>query len=176
MPDQVDINRGFIMLKQTAVALLLVAAFSGARIQAAEPPAAPPDPAPVYGSNITLAQAKRVLAAAEAQAAKMHAGGAVFAIVQPGGTLVLFEKMDDSSYVSIEFAQAKARTAAITRRATGGGPGGAPPMPDLIGLPGGLPIVVKGRTIGAIGVSGVEGGDAAVAQAAIHALESGESP
>lgn len=166
------------MLKQTAVALLLVAALSGARTQAAEPPAAaPPEPAPVYGSNITLAQAKRVLAAAEAQAAKMHADAAVIAIVQPGGTLVLFEKMDDSSYVSIEFAQAKARTAAITRRATGGGPGGAPPMPDLIGLPGGLPIVVKGRTIGAIGVSGVEsGGDTAIAQAAVRALESGESP
>jgi glc operon protein GlcG len=166
------------MLKQTVTALFVVAVFFGAGTPAAEPSAAaPPEPAPVYGSNITLAQAKRVLAAAEAQAAKVHADGAVFAIVQPSGALVLFEKMDDSSYVSIEFAQAKARTAAITRRATGGGPGGAPPMPDLIGLPGGLPIVVKGRTIGAIGVSGVEGGgDAAIAQAAIHALESGESP
>jgi glc operon protein GlcG len=115
-----------------------------------------------------------VLAAAEAQAAKVHADTAVFAIVQPSGALVLFEKMDESTYVSIEFAQAKARTAAITRHATGGGPGGAPPTPDLIGLPGGLPIVVNGRTIGAIGVSGVEaGGDSAIAEAAIRALESG---
>lgn len=164
------------MLKQTAIALTLIAASSGATTQAAEPAPAPPESAPVYGPNITLAQAKRVLAAAEVQAAKMHADGAVFAIVQPSGTLVLFEKMDDSSYVSIEFAQAKARTAAITRRATGGGPGGAPPTPDLIGLPGGLPIVVKGRTIGAIGVSGVEGGgDTAIAQAAVRSLETGES-
>jgi glc operon protein GlcG len=193
MPDQLDITRGSIVLKdtvvaqtvvartavaQTAVVLFFSAALSGAPAQSAEPPAgAPPQPAPVYGSNITLAQAKKVLAAAEAQAAKVHAEGAVFAIVQPSGALVLFEKMDDSTYVSIEFAQAKARTAAITRRATGGGPGGSPPTPDLIGLAGGLPIVVNGRTIGAIGVSGVEGGgDTAIAQAAIRALESGDSP
>jgi glc operon protein GlcG len=178
MPDRFKISREYTMFKQTAVALLFATALSGSRTHAAEPPAAaPPEPAPVYGPNITLAQAKRLLAAAEAQAVKMHADGAVFAIVQPSGALVLFEKMDDSTYVSIEFAQAKARTAAITRRATGGGPGGATPAPDLIGLPGGLPIVVQGRTIGAIGVSGAEhGGDTVIAQAAIHALESGGSP
>ena len=188
MPDQLNIARGSIVLNQTAVAqravthtaiaLFLAAALCGSPAQPAEPPAAAaPQPAPVYGSNITLAQAKKVLAAAEAQAAKLHAEGAVFAIVQPNGALVLFEKMDDSTYVSIEFAQAKARTAAIARRATGGAPGSSPPAPDLIGLPGGLPIVVNGRTIGAIGVSGVEaGGDTAIAQAAIRALESGDSP
>jgi glc operon protein GlcG len=188
MPDQLDITRERIVPKQiavtqiavaqSAVALFLAAMLCGAPAQSAEPPAgAPPQPAPLYGSNITLAQAKKVLAAAEAQAAKMHANGAVFAIVQPSGALVLFEKMDDSTYVSIEFAQAKARTAAIARRPTGGAPGVSPPAPDLIGLPGGLPIVVDGRTIGAIGVSGVEGGgDTAVAQAAIRALESGDSP
>ncbi len=163
---------------ESAIALLLTAALCGAPAQSAEPPpGAPPQPAPLYGSNITLAQAKKVLAAAEALAVKMHSNGAVFAIVQPSGALVLFEKMDDSTYVSIEFAQAKARTAAIARRATGGMPGGPPPTPDLIGLPGGLPIVVDGRTIGAIGVSGVEGGgETAIAQAAIRALENGDSP
>jgi glc operon protein GlcG len=199
MPDQLDITRESTVLKQTvvaqtvvaqtvvaqtaaaqaAVALFLTAALCSSPAQPAEPPAgAPPQRAPVYGSNITLAQAKKVLAAAEAQAAKMRADGAVFAIVQPSGALVLFEKMDDSTYVSIEFAQAKARTAAIARRASGAAPGGgSPPMPDLIGLPGGLPIVVNGRTIGAIGVSGVEGGgDTAIAQAAIRVLETGDSP
>jgi glc operon protein GlcG len=172
------------MLKKTA--LISIAALAGVSAQSDEPragaspqPATAPAPgrqmAPAYGPPITLAQAKRLLAAAEAQAAKMHAEGAVFAIVQPSGALVLFEKMDASTYVSIEFAQAKARTAAITRRATGGGPGGPPPTPDLIGLPGGLPIVVSGRTIGAIGVSGVEGGgDTAIGQAALQALESGD--
>jgi glc operon protein GlcG len=184
MPDPLDITTESTVPKQTAVtqtaatqtavALFLAATLCGAPAHPAEPPAAtPPQPAPVYGSNITLAQAKKVLAAAEAQAAKVHAEGAVFAIVQPSGALVLFEKMDDSTYVSIEFAQAKARTAAIARRATGG----SAPMPDLIALPGGLPIIVNGRTIGAIGVSGVEGGgDTAIAQAAIRALENGDSP
>lgn len=132
--------------------------------------AAPSAPAPEYGANITLAQARRVLAAAEAEASRRGAAGAVFAIVQPNGALVLFEKLDGSTYVSIEFAQAKARTAAITRRATGGGPPGGPPLPGLIGLPGGVPIVIDGHTVGAIGVSGVEGADVAVAQAAAAAV------
>ena len=163
------------MLIKTAIALFLCAALAGVPAQPAEPPpGAPPQPAPAYGPNITLAQAKKAMAAAEAQVAKMHAAGAVIAIVQPSGALVLFEKMDESTYVSIEFAQAKARTAALTRRATGGGPG-APPAPDLIGLPGGLPIVVGGRTVGAIGVSGVEGGgDTVIAEVALRVLESGD--
>jgi glc operon protein GlcG len=133
-----DRLRRSTLLKKSA--LFLAAALAAALAGAAEPPASGPaaagqaQMAPVYGPAITLAQAKRVLAAAEVQAAKMHAESAVFAIVQPSGALVLFEKMDESTYVSIEFAQAKARTAAITRRPTGGGPGGAPPTPDLIGL------------------------------------------
>ncbi|HMK87089.1 MAG TPA: heme-binding protein [Steroidobacteraceae bacterium] len=163
------------MLTRTTIASALLAALAGWTAQPAEPSggAAPP-PAPAYGANITLAQAKKVLAAAEAEAAKMHAEGAVFAVVQPSGALVLFEKLDGSTYVSIDIAQAKARTAAITRRTTGWSPPGGPPLPSLIGLPGGVPIVVNGRTVGAIGVSGVEGGgDSAIAQAGASALEGG---
>jgi glc operon protein GlcG len=164
-----------MMLRQTMIACGLFTALAGSSARPAEPPAgAPPQVAPAYGASITLAQAKKVIAAAEAEAAKMHADGAVFAVVQPSGALVLFEKMDESTYVSIEIAQAKAHTAAITRRATGWSPPGGPPLPDLIGLPGGVPIVVNGRTVGAIGVSGVEGGgDAAIAQAASGALQGG---
>jgi glc operon protein GlcG len=169
------LNKSAPLLIPTLAVATLAAGALVAGAARGEPPAVPaPQMAPAYGPAITLAQAKRALAAAESQAAKMHAQSAVLAIVQPSGALVLFEKMDDSTYVSIEFAQAKARTAAITRRATGGGPGGAPPTPDLIALPGGLPIVVNGQTIGAIGVSGVEGGgDTAIAEAAIRALQSG---
>ena len=135
----------------------------------AMPPPGPP--APFYGPNITLAQAKAVMAAAVAEATKRHARSAVFAIVQPNGTLVLFERMDEATYISNDFALAKARTAALTRHASGSGPGGgAPPVPGLISLPGGLPIIIDGHTVGALGVSGVEGGDVAVAEAALAAV------
>jgi glc operon protein GlcG len=99
------------------------------------------------------------------------------AVVQPNGALVYFEKLDDSTYVSIEFAQSKARTAAVTRHATGGwGPNATLPSPDpkLTTLPGGLPIVIGGRTVGAIGVSGVHVpgiDDARVAAAGLKAIE-----
>ena len=164
------------MLKRIILVLTVVAAAVALGQQSASPAGAPSQQAPGYGPNITLAQAKAVLAAAEAQAAKMNARGAVFAIVQPSGALVLFEKMDESTYVSIEFAQAKARTAAVARRPTGGGPMGVPPLPDLIGLPGGVPIVIDGKTVGAIGVSGVEGGDTLVAEAAIAAAHRESAP
>ncbi|MBS0612174.1 MAG: heme-binding protein [Proteobacteria bacterium] len=155
------------------IACLVTLATAGLAPALAQTPPPAAGPAPPYGPNITLAQAKTVLAAAEGEARKRNAAGAVFAIVQPNGALVLFEKLDGSTYVSIEFAQAKARTAAITRRATGGEPPGGPPLPDLIGLPGGVPIVIDAHTVGAIGVSGVEGADAAVAEAAAAAVKAG---
>ncbi len=122
---------------------------------AAQPP---PQAAPPYGPPITLAQAKQIAHAAAQAARRAGATGDVIAIVQPDGSLVYFEKFDAATYASIEFAQAKARTAAVLRMPSGPGPNnGAPPLPDLIGLPGGLPIVIDGRTVGAIGVSGTEG-------------------
>ncbi len=157
-------------MRMMVLATLLLTSAAGAA-PAAPSPAAPPSPP--YGAPITLAEAKTVAAAADAALAREKIDSAVIAIVQPDGSLVFFEKMDGSTYVSIEFAQAKARTAAITRHATGGmgPPGGAPPLPDLIGLPGGVPIVIGGKTVGAIGVSGVEGGDAKVAETAAAAVK-----
>lgn len=146
----------------------------------AQQPVAPPQMkwAPPYGPPITLAQAKRVAHAA-AEAAR-HAGalGVVLAIVQPDGSLVYFEKSDGSTYFSIEFAQAKARSAAVMRIATGSGrhngPPGPPPLPGLVNAPGGLPIVINGKTVGAIGVSGTEGvlgwNDVRVAEAGLAAV------
>lgn len=123
-----------------------------------------------YGAPISLNQAKAVMAAAESEAAKLNCNSAAFAIVDPSGALVLFEKMDQSTYVSIEYAQRKAYTAAITRRATTTRHGVAPNIPALINLAGGVPIIVAGKTIGAIGVSGIEnGGDQPVADIAAAA-------
>lgn len=142
---------------------------------AAPPP--PPPIAPAYGPPISLAAAKKIAHAAEAAARRAGAAGDVIAIVQPDGSLVYFEKLDRATYASIEFAQAKARTAAVLRMASGPGPNnGAPPLPDLIGLPGGLPIVIGGKTVGAIGVSGTEGAapgvnDVTIAEAGLAAAE-----
>ena len=150
-----------MFLKSLTSLLFLSAMTAGANAAAS----APPPPSPPYGPPITLAQAKTVASAADAELVREKNDGAVIAIVQPDGSLVYFEKMDKSTYVSNDFALAKARTAATTLHATGGfGPGmSAPPLPGLIGLPGGVPIVIGGKTVGAIGVSGTEGQDAKVA-------------
>jgi uncharacterized protein GlcG (DUF336 family) len=154
-----------------ALSLILVAAAWAQQPPPGAPAGGPPQPSPPYGAPITLEQAKRIVAAAEAEAAKSKESGVVIAIVQPSGELVLFEKMDASTYVSIQFAQMKARMAARYRNASGNLPPNGGNLPDAIGLPGGLPIVYQGKTIGAIGVSGAEhGGDTRVGQAGIDAL------
>ena len=154
------------------LAPMLLASAAGLAQQPQPPKAAPP-----YGPPITLAEAKKIARAAEDAARRAGALSDVIAIVQPDGFLVYFEKFDRATYVSIEFAQAKARTAAITRMPTGGfGPNSSPPpLPSLIGLPGGLPIVIDGRTVGAIGVSGTESvpgwNDVRIAEAGLTALK-----
>jgi glc operon protein GlcG len=158
----------------TLAVSLLASAAAGAQ---QPPPGPPPQMAPAYGPPISLAQAKKIARVAEAAARRAGAKGDVIAIVQPDGSLVYFEKLDGATYASIEFAQAKARTAAVLRMPSGPGPdNGPPPLPDLIGLPGGLPIVIGGKTVGAIGVSGTEGAapgvnDVVIAKAGLAALE-----
>jgi glc operon protein GlcG len=118
--------------------------------------------APSYGPSINLEQARKVIAAAQAEARKSSLPVAV-AVFDTAGQLVAFEKMDDTQTGSIEVAQDKGRSAALFRRPTkvledvvaSGGAGlrylslrgGSP-------IEGGLPIVVGGKIIGAIGVSG----------------------
>jgi glc operon protein GlcG len=164
----------------SAASRLLLGILSLTAVSAiAEPPSVPPPQvqAPPYGAPITLELAKKAAAAAEKAALGAGENGAAIAVVQPSGALIYFEKLDDSTYVAIEFAQAKARTAALTRHATGGwGPNAAFPSPDatLTTLPGGLPIVIGGRTVGAIGVSGVHApstDDVKVAAAGLRAVE-----
>ncbi len=118
-----------------------------------------------YGDPIKLDEAKKVAAAALAES--MKRGWAMcIAVVGPTGDLVYFEKMDDCQYASIKIAQHKARTAAIYRRPTlvferligkGAFFNYLPTLDDVIASRGGNPIVVGGKIIGAIGVSGGTG-------------------
>ena len=117
---------------------------------------------PQYGVSITLAQAKKVAAAALAPA-HSNSWTMVIAIVDPGGHLVYLEKMDQTQVGSVAIAQAKARSAAIFKRPTKvfqdrlarGGEGLLVlRLQDAIPVEGGLPIVVDGKLIGALGVSG----------------------
>jgi glc operon protein GlcG len=127
---------------------------------------------PPYGVAITLAQAEKVIAAGRAEAARLKSTVNAIAVTDTHGELVAFIRMDDSTVHSIEFAQIKARGAARSRRVTATPPpdmvAALATMPDFVALPGGIPIVVDGKTVGAVGVSGGE--DLAIARAAVKAL------
>jgi uncharacterized protein GlcG (DUF336 family) len=131
-----------------------------------------------YGPPIRLAMAARMMAAAEAEAKKQGWPVAI-AIVDSGGHLVAFQRLDNTQLGSIEVALGKAKTAVMYRRPTKAfedrlAAGGADlKLLRLPGLPleGGLPIVHQGKLIGGIGVSGVQSSqDAAVATAGLKAL------
>lgn len=118
-----------------------------------------------YGEPITLATAQKVAAAALAESTK-RGWPMCIAIVGPSGDLVHFAKMDDCQFASIEISQHKARVAARYRRPTvaferllAKGPNFAylTTLDGMTGSRGGNPIVVGGKIIGAIGVSGGAG-------------------
>ena len=112
-----------------------------------------------YGPAITLEQARRVAAAAEADARAAN-DRMVIAVVEPNGQPVLFQKMDGAIYAAVVIAQEKAKTAAAFRQPTANFENGVKESPFILCVPGmtpiegGVPIVVEGRVIGAIGVSG----------------------
>lgn len=134
---------------------------------------------PNYGPAITLDAAKKVMAAAEAEAARMS-WPMVIAIVDSTGHLVMLHRMENAQYGSVKVAQRKAETALDFRRPTkafedaiaGGGAGmRIVTMPDVLALEGGMPIMADGKVIGAIGVSGMRSDqDAQVGRAGIAAL------
>ena len=117
-----------------------------------------------YGADIGIEAAKKVAAGTIAECAKNSWRVAV-AVTDTHGKLVYFEKMDDTQIASVKIAIAKASAAATFRRPTrvfadGINKGGIPAvatLPGVIGSPGGNPIVVGGKIIGAVGVSGVTG-------------------
>jgi glc operon protein GlcG len=145
------------------------------------PPPAPGGRPPSYGPPISLAAAKRVMAAAEAEAERRD-WPVVIAIVDSTGHLVMLHKRDQAQLGSVTVAQAKAETAVNFRRPTRvfqdavaeGGVGlRMLSMPWVSVLEGGVPLMVGGEVVGGIGVSGMQSGqDAEVARAGIAALGS----
>ena len=135
------------------------------------------EPVP-YGTPIDLVTAKKVMAAAEAEA-KKNSWSVVIAIVDGGGHLVMLERLDNTQWGSVEIAQRKALTAAKFRRPTRFweeriAKGGVDlKLLKINGFPmeGGLPIIHQGKVIGAIGVSGVTSTqDAQIGRAGIAAI------
>lgn len=115
---------------------------------------------PPYGEPIRLEAAQAIVDRAVAAAGERGFRMAV-AVVEPSGELVAFARMDDTQYGSIFVAQRKAETAARYREATSvmetrtlAGRTVTLANPDTLPIAGGLPIVVDGRIVGAIGVSG----------------------
>ena len=142
-----------------ALSIGLALALGGTALaqQPAPSPAAPTPPAD-YGTPITNEQAKTVAAAALAEAKKNNWRMA-FAIVGPAGELVYFEKMDGTQLASVEIAQGKARTAVLFRRPSkvfadqyAAGNRAFTTFPEKpVASEGGVPIIVNGKIIGAIG-------------------------
>jgi uncharacterized protein GlcG (DUF336 family) len=135
---------------------------------------------PSYGPSINLEQAKRAIAAGQAEARK-NGWPIAIAILDNYGMLVAFEKMDDTQSASMDIAIDKGRSAAIYRRSTkvmqdavaGGGAGVRfLNLRAASTVEGGLPIVVNGKIIGGIGVSGVNSDqDGVVAKAGADAVK-----
>lgn len=133
--------------------------------------------APGYGASINLETARKVAAAAAAEGRKNGWTVAV-AIVDTGGDLVYFERMDDTQVASSHVAQEKARTAVRFKRpskffeeALLGGRIAVLGLPGATPLEGGIPLLVDGKIVGAIGVSGVTSQqDGVCAQAGVDAL------
>ena len=160
-------------MKNRALVLVLAATLLAA-VAAAQTPTTP------YGAPITLDQAKKVLAGAEAEARK-NSWNVVIAILDSGGHLVLLQRLDNTQFASIEVAQQKAYSAVAFRRPTkvfqdgvsAGGEGlrllklaGATPVE------GGLPLILDGKLVGSIGVSGVTSQqDNQIAKAGADALK-----
>jgi glc operon protein GlcG len=128
--------------------------------------------------QLTLDEVKRIAAAAEGEALRNRWAVSI-AVVDDGGHLLWLERLDGAPPISAQIAPAKARTAALGRRDSkvyedmiNQGRVSFLSAPDLEGmLEGGVPILVDGQCLGAVGVSGVKSvEDAQVAKAGIAAL------
>lgn len=145
-----------------ALSAILIVLPADAQTQAPQPPgptaAAPP---PEYGLPIGAADAKKAAAAAIAENGRIGANPMAIAIVDPAGRLVYFERMDNTQYGSVRIAIDKARSAALFRRpskvfeeAVAAGRNGILGLRGAMPSEGGVPIIVGGKVVGAIGASG----------------------
>ncbi|MBV9863386.1 MAG: heme-binding protein [Alphaproteobacteria bacterium] len=148
--------RGSTLALAAAIGLAL-----SAEASAQTPPPGPPPPAPAYGSSIGLEAAKKAAAAAEAEVPKAGSNPDVIAVVDTGGHLIYLERMDNAQIASVRIAIDKARAAAMFRRPTkvfedavAGGRIGIMTLHGAIASEGGLPLMIDGKIVGAIGASG----------------------
>ncbi|SDU88542.1 heme-binding protein [Pseudomonas mucidolens] len=128
-------------------------------------------------SVLSQAEVSKMLAAARSEAEKNHWAVSI-SVVDDGGHPLALERLDGSAPITAYIASEKARSAALGRRETkgyeemvNGGRSAFLSAPLLTSLEGGVPVIVDGQVIGAVGVSGVKADqDAHVAKAAIAAL------
>ncbi len=130
---------------------------------------------------LTLIDVKKIAAAAESEAVRNNWAVSI-AIVDDGGHQLWFQRLDGAAPISSHIAPAKAKTAALGRRESkiyedliNNGRTSFLSAPEIEGmLEGGVPVIVDGHVIGAVGVSGVKSTeDAQVAKAGIAALAAG---
>jgi uncharacterized protein GlcG (DUF336 family) len=132
--------------------------FGSVMAQAAEEP-----PRPEYGPDITIDVAKKIAAGVIAECTKIKVNVAV-AITNTHGSLVYYERMNNTQSASARIAVDKASAAAMYRRPTRAfvdaiaktGPA-TMTLPGVVASPGGLPIFSSGKVIGGVGASGGTG-------------------
>jgi uncharacterized protein GlcG (DUF336 family) len=169
------------MVKPLAVALMILAL--GATSVVAQTPASPSSPPaaspPPYGPAITLEQAKKAVEAAEAEAQRNN-WAVVIAVIDSGGNQVILHRLDNAQLAAIEASVAKAQTAlsfklpskTLEDAVTAGGPGlRLVGVKGIFAVEGGIPILIDGKIVGAIGVSGgLSGQNSQVARAGIEGV------
>jgi glc operon protein GlcG len=141
-----------VIVRSAAVVIFVLGAMASAVAQMPNP----------YGLPISLENARKAAAPALAEAAKNNWTVAV-AIVDPGGNLVYYEKMDNTQLGSANVAIDKARSAALFKRPTktfqdalaaGGDAVRILRLQGVVPVEGGIPLILDGKIVGAIGVSG----------------------
>jgi glc operon protein GlcG len=148
-------------MRREVVLFFALAGLSVAFAARAQAPTPAPPPPPPYGAPINLADAKKAADAAMAEVAKVGSAPDAIAVVDHGGFLIYFERMDNTQLGSVEIAIEKARSAALFRRPTkvfedavAGGRNAILALRGAVPLEGGVPIISGGKLVGAIGASG----------------------
>jgi uncharacterized protein GlcG (DUF336 family) len=157
------------MMRLGMVLMIGAGLLLGAEVLAQDKPDAPQlPPPPDYGTPLTHEQAKIAGNAAFA-IAKENNWRMAIAVVGPTGELIYFEKMDGVQHASTEMAMMKAKAAAFYRRPTKAyadaivaGNRTFVTFPHMIASEGGIPIILNGKIVGAIGASGGTGQQAGI--------------
>ena len=129
-------------------------------------------------AGLTLAAARKIVAAAEAEALE-HAWPVVIAVVDDGGNLICLQRLDNAQFGSVEIAIQKAKSVVAFKRPTkaweellASGQQRVLGLPGVMSSEGGVPLTWKGQIVGAIGVSGVKPSeDGQIARAGAALLE-----